>query len=589
MSQSNSKLDAFELNLQQIQQTNDILHSIENKLNDVFLNQSPSYKRKLEFNQYNEGSNQKISPNSNIKLQDFPIENPSFNNDDNNKMFFNSSTTKILHPNQNKLKINRNISKQDENYDFPIEFHEFNLNDKHSRDDNGYHSSIKMVEDYSNHQRSLYSVDLKSKEELDQEMKNLQRRLYLLERENELKSEELKTSRQKIQNLENSLSCYKSQRNNYNNDYEDNPKKDYNLAKMELLEERMKDINEENKALIRERSNLLSKLYEVEQELKDKQKVLKNFEGIKQECEEKIAFINKNHLENSKRIIEEFKIEINNLNKQLNCLSKEKEDFANNQKLLEKEKNKLNSSYSNLLNIHNQMLQIDIIKNEKNLQNSFSEQNNSDSFRNSKKIIENLQSYKNEVEKLKNQSNASDNYMKELTNLKEEIEKQKKENISLMQEINNVKSDKKNDNEINKMQEYVQKLEDAYKNIENKYNEQIMINKEMKNNWKNIEAKNRDSYDKIEKIYKKFCENEIGPKITIPSSEKISEKPSEKMILHSCPLSTKNIPPPENKTYSTVTSLMKTKKIGQNTKERVNIVKPLSKKRSNSNNNLKKK
>ena len=97
MSKSNSKIDEYEMNLKQIQQTNDILHSIENRLNDVFLNQSPSYKNKIDFNEYIE-SNRNMSPPN----KEFPLNDPSFSND-NNKNLFNS-TTKILHPNENNSK-----------------------------------------------------------------------------------------------------------------------------------------------------------------------------------------------------------------------------------------------------------------------------------------------------------------------------------------------------------------------------------------------------------------------------------------------------------------------------------------------------
>lgn len=581
MSKSNSKLDAFEMNLKQIQQTNDILYSIENKLNDVFLNQSPSYKKKIDFQQYIKNSKQKMSPQANEFFQ----ENPSFNKE--NQILFQNSTTKLLHPIENLEKSINQQRNYDENY-FPIEYR----NENNYKEDTGYVSSIKLLEDHSENKRSLYSIDLKSKEELDNELKNLQKRLFLLERENEMKSEELKTSRQKIINLENNLSAIKNQKSHLY-DLEDNfiqKKKindytDYNQAKIEMLEAKVKEINIENKNLIRENTSYFSKIYELEQELKDNQKILKNLDGIKLEYEEKISILNQSHMDDIKKIIDDFKKEINNLNNQVNNLSKEKEDFANNQKILEREKNKLNSSYSSLLNIHNQMLKIDIVKNEKNMQNSFCDSNNgfynnniSDSDRNSKKILENLQNYKSEIEKLKTKSFNSDNYFKELINLKEEIASQKNQNESLLQEINSMKSEKKNDLEAEKMQEYIQKLELAYKNIEGKYNEQLSINKEIKINWKHIEDKNKDSYDKIERIYQKFCENE---------HTQISK---DKIILNSCPISTKNSHPistknvvtaSENKN-KTVVNLMKTKKVIPSS----NFHKSLSKqKRSNSNNN----
>ena len=135
MSKSNSKLDAFEMNIMQIQQTNDILHSIENKLNDVFLNQSPSYKKKIDFQQYIENTNQKMSPQCN----DFSQENPSFNNE--NKNFFQNSTTKLLHPIENFQKAtNYQKDYNNEIYDFPIEYR----NAKNFKEDNEYVSSIKF-------------------------------------------------------------------------------------------------------------------------------------------------------------------------------------------------------------------------------------------------------------------------------------------------------------------------------------------------------------------------------------------------------------------------------------------------------------
>ena len=597
---SNSKLDAYELNLKQIQQTNEILYSIENKLNDVFLNQSP-FKRKIDFNHYIGDSNIKRTPIQNN--EDIP-ENPSFNIE-NNQNFLNQSTTKIFNPSEKKEKRSAMMKKYEQNCDFPLEYN--NLHEKPLKEDNNYHSSIRMVEDCSANGRSLYSVDLKTKEELDFELKNLQKRLFLLEKENEIKNEELKTSRQKILYLENNLSSYKVQKNPCN-DYEENhPRKkydefkDYNYAKIELLELKVKELNEENKAMIREKTTMLARIYELEQEARDKHKILKSFEAIKLEYEEKIANLSKTHNENNKQLIDEFKNEINNLTNKLNHISKEKEDYANHQRLLEKEKNKLNSSYSNLLNIHNQMLQLDIMKNEKNLQNSFCEnKESSDSIRNSKKIIENLQSYKNEIEKLKASSFVSENYFKDLGILKEEIEKQRKENLLLMEEINKIKTEKKPEVEkiesekMEKMQEYINNLEYAYRSIETKYNEQNNVNKEMKSNWKNMEEKNKDSYDKIEKIYKKFCEHEnenlqINSQLRNQPLQKTIIPINEKIIMNSCPISTKSgIPTPESKTKSMMT-LMKTRKIGVGVGS-TNSLKPISKtKRSNSNNNLKKK
>ena len=280
MSKSNSKLDAYEMNLKQIQQTNDILHSIENKLNDVFLNQSPSYKRKIDFNHYIGDSNQKGTPNE--KNQCFQ-DNPSFNIE-NNQNFLNNSITKIYNPSEKKEKRSALMKKYEQNYDFPLDYN--NGHEKQAKDDNGYHSSIKMLEDCSANGRSLYSVDLKTKEELDFELKNLQKRLLLLEKENELKSEELKTSRQKILYLENSISAFKVPKNHYN-DYDENQMqrkkqdnyKDYNQAKIELLEEKIKELNEENKAFIREKSTLLARIYELEQEVKEKHRIFKAFDS----------------------------------------------------------------------------------------------------------------------------------------------------------------------------------------------------------------------------------------------------------------------------------------------------------------------
>lgn len=570
---SSSKIDAFELNLKQIQQTNEILHSIENKLNDVFSNQTPKYKKKLNFLQIENSQNQ------NFCLQDpeFLPTNPSFNND--NQKYFNNTDFEAGIQNEN-LKT----------YDFPMEYN--NFNDKN--DDIGYHSSIRPLEDYSANKRSLYSVDLKTKEDLDNELKKLQKRLLLLERENNLKNEEIKTSRQKILLLESSLSLMKN--NNFeekNNFFEKNEskfiqtntKEDYLIQKLDILESKVRELSEDNKLLLMEKNKLISTIHILEKENRDNQRAFRNMELSKLEYESKLGELNKNHVENNKRIIEQFKNEINNLNKELDNLSKEKEEFITKQRNLEKERNKLNTSYSNLLNLHNQMLQIDIIKNEKNLQNSFSENNmniqnnnsNNSDYSHSKKILENLETYKNEIEKLKNNSIASDNYFKDLLVLKEEIEKQKKENNSLTQEINKMKLERKSESEaerIVKMEEYIKKLESAYKSIENKYSEQLMINQEIKTNWKELEEKNKHSYDKIEKIYKKFFDEENAEnfqKITFPS---------EKTIFQSCPISTKNIPPIENKVKST-NSLMKTKKMGN--KENKVVRKSNSLKRNNLN------
>lgn len=592
MSASNSKIDAFEVNLKQIQQTNEILHSIENKLTDVFTNQTPSYKRKLDFLQYEEefptkSSENDIKINENNQIHDYLPTNPSFNNE-NQKKFFDFAGS-LAEKSENIEKNRKNIDKSDmfpENYS---NFHE-------KTEDFGYHSSIRPLEDYSANKRSLFSWDLKSKDELEGELKNLQRRLMLLEKENSIKTEEIKTSRQKIVLLENSLSIMKKNEGKIE-DFPRNSKKvnknqenlfvfdQLNNDKLNFLEQKVKELSQENHVLLQEKNKLISTNLELEKENREQQRIIRNIELSKFEYDTKISEINREHSENNKKIIEKFKSEINNLNKELENLAKEKQEFATKQKVLEKERNKLNTSYSNLLNLHNQMMQIDILKNEKNLlQNSFSEiheknnNNNDSTSRNSKKIAENLENYRQEIEKLKNNSVISENCYKEIASLKDEIAKQRQENDSLIQEISklNKKNDRNDTEKLTKMEEYIKKLEIAYKNIENKYSEQLMINNELKTNWKKIEEKNQYSYEKIEQIYKKFFdqEQENSQKITIPTN-------SEKIIVKSCPISTKNAIVCMKKTNN---SLGKTKKVASV----CNIIGKKaenSKKRSSSNSN----
>lgn len=86
------------------------------------------------------------------------------------------------------------------------------------------------------------------------------------------------------------MSSYKIPKNTCNEYEENHPRKkyddfkDYNSAKIELLELKVKELNEENKAMIKRQMS--ARIYELEQEARDKHKILKSFEALSSEAGE---------------------------------------------------------------------------------------------------------------------------------------------------------------------------------------------------------------------------------------------------------------------------------------------------------------
>lgn len=156
---NNHNKDPFEINLLQIKQTNDILNSIETKLNEV-LSRSPQKVSNLPS-----ASKYLLSPFSNRK------KNILKENDNQNNFKLISERKKI------------NEFQESQIFD--------NIGSRIYFDENQLEIDG----------RSLRAEDLKSKDELDEEVRKLKERLFLLERENELKQEELMTSKRQIESL----------------------------------------------------------------------------------------------------------------------------------------------------------------------------------------------------------------------------------------------------------------------------------------------------------------------------------------------------------------------------------------------------
>ncbi|EAR87702.2 hypothetical protein TTHERM_00540220 (macronuclear) [Tetrahymena thermophila SB210] len=164
-----------------------------------------------------------------------------------------------------------------------------------------------------------------------------------------------------------------------------------------ILEERINSLESENQKLLKTNSELVQQneqlqqklmmqkeqfLIEIQQKLKEQEHRLntefemnlnrfsnKNQEFLSQQLEEKHAY---------QKELDQIKFERQNLMKELDELKK------NNTELVD-ERDNINQSYSNLLAVHNQMLQIDIQKNERSLHHSFCQSSYSD--RNTKPAV----------------------------------------------------------------------------------------------------------------------------------------------------------------------------------------------------------
>jgi len=143
--------------------------------------------------------------------------------------------------------------------------------------------------------------------------------------------------------------------------------------------------------------------------------------------------------------VEELRQEKFRLNEELNNTRRETE-------LFQEEKENLSLNYQNLLNIHNQMIQLDINRNEKNLKNSMHSVANSDikstphngkrstarmvEDENMKVLYESLQAYKQELEYLKENNNSiKDQFHGKIEKLRDELKIQQEHNSELLEKV----------------------------------------------------------------------------------------------------------------------------------------------------------
>ncbi len=194
-------------------------------------------------------------------------------------------------------------------------------------------------------------------------------------------------------------------------------------VKRELNETRTKQIEDLNRSL-KEQEERLRREYESTYKLKEK-----NLEEINRQSEKYIA------------VIDELKAERAQINE-------ENAHMRNLHQMTLDEKEQLHRQYQNLLNVHNQMLQLDIQKNEKSLRESQSfpsqndyrqSQNRASAFQDQEQfraLVEALTMYKQELEYIKeNNSLIQKQFSFEIQRLRDDLKSQKDENLKLTERI----------------------------------------------------------------------------------------------------------------------------------------------------------
>ncbi|KAL4434954.1 hypothetical protein ABPG74_017710 [Tetrahymena malaccensis] len=326
-----------------------------------------------------------------------------------------------------------------------------------------------------------------------------------------------------------------------------------------ILEERINSLENENQKLLKTNSELAQQneqlqqklmiqkeqfIIEIQQKLKEQEQRLntefemnlnrfsnKNQEFLSQQLEEKHAY---------QKELDQIKFERQNLMKELDELRQ------NNTELVD-ERDNINQSYSNLLAVHNQMLQIDIQKNERSLHHSFCQSSYSD--RNTKPAVvpnqlifhqSQISEQKAESQQIiqdkrsnfenptKNQSyllKANDQsiqkedqseWREELSKLKEELEIEKRQRDKLESELRsqNIQHQEKSlyeDNqEINALYQKIFMTRDLKaREIEKNKDEQSLLQKAIKIDTKNqeniIEQEQEDEFQQNEYENQQFA------------------------------------------------------------------------------------
>jgi hypothetical protein len=305
---------------------------------------------------------------------------------------------------------------------------------------------------------------------------------------------------------------------------------------------------------LREKDNIKQN---VEENLKGGEKVLRL------EYERKIAELEKKHREEVKdkqKQIIAAQGELEVCQEELSVLRKNLRESENRVSQLEDEKNDLNQHYSALLQVHNQMLQFDIQKNEKTLhneRNSFlltesdisvakipnhhylyssskkardlSLGNNNANIKEtpgkSREVFEVLNSYKNELDKLKtNNSRIAEQFREEIRRLNEELETQNREKEIMLKELERVHKKERNMENKNEIVNYIRRLEHNCRELELSNRDQICHNKVLEEKIWTLSQCHSDHSEcdskvkrvKAQQIHKQKFINEIDDKENIP-------------------------------------------------------------------------
>ncbi|KRX06927.1 hypothetical protein PPERSA_07090 [Pseudocohnilembus persalinus] len=371
----------------------------------------------------------------------------------------------------------------------------------------------KLVQQKLNDNKNLYNKENKiSQQKIDQQQQGLTQKTF----EGTEQTITLESTLSPYKPIESALSKNLKSKQELENEMEE-----FYRSRQRILEERINFLELENDKLQikfqkeqEEKINLKEKLKQVEDSFQEKleNKLVKKEKMIKKEIEQK--YLQNGHInydknqndtqdiyssqKNSQQFMNSVEEDLNKdfYCKQLDLLKNEKkilldelQNLKNQHKNVEEENNQLSINYSNLLHMHNKLLEMDIQKNVKNLESSFqaNQRNQSQNNVNSSKSKQHNYSNNNQSFKITGFENSSQNNNHNSSNMNNLIHESitttvlTEKNNQTQQQVNEKNNNSNvNSNNINQAQlielvkDYKAQLEE-YKQKDNKKSQEINI------------------------------------------------------------------------------------------------------------------
>ena len=338
--------------------------------------------------------------------------------------------------------------------------------------------------------------------------------------------------------------------------------------KIRILEERLATSEKESQTLLKLNETLNMEITRLKKEIgENKTKFVEDINRSLREQEERLRReyetsyrAKEKAFEESQRQSERYLETIDELKNERLRLNDEIAHLKNLHQMTLDEKDQLHRQYQSLLNIHNQMLQLDIQKNEKNLKDSMSFTSNIDSrntinrnqeSENIRLLVDTINSYKKELEYLKeNNILIQKQFTFEIQRLKEDLRSQREENTRLNEKLTRSRSPQTQERspiaqrspsqrspyahkrtdvsnvsnfevlrddelyglEKTELTNYARMVRDSYLDLQERHKQQLMYNRALQLNLKELGQKSKEDCEKLNEAYSQVFEaNELKP------------------------------------------------------------------------------